>query len=132
MRDAVIVALWVGLLASYGSVSGQERSGASSLFEATRPTWEPTLSPWFAAAKPTTPSGNLFASQPNVDPKRSLPRTPVLGQQLHRVPGQSPTVICGMTLIPADPEVDAAMRRTVPNDGTRFTVRTVPPQICRQ
>jgi len=42
-----------------------------------------------------------------------------------------PTVVCGMTVIPADPTVDPKSIKKVPEDKKRtFTMRSVPPGIC--
>jgi hypothetical protein len=42
-----------------------------------------------------------------------------------------PQVVCGMTIIPADPTVDPRIRLTPPPSNTRHTMRMVPPSICR-
>lgn len=47
-----------------------------------------------------------------------------------KAPAQ-PTIICGMTVVPADPRVDPKMRVAAPARGVTFTMRTVPPTICR-
>ena len=44
-------------------------------------------------------------------------------------PGQR--VVCGMTIVPVDPEFDAAMPRVVPDRDTAFFIRRVPPQVCQ-
>ena len=43
----------------------------------------------------------------------------------------SPSVVCGMTMVPADPKVDPRMRVSVPDRGVTFTMRAVRPTICR-
>jgi hypothetical protein len=42
-----------------------------------------------------------------------------------------PSVVCGMTLVPADPKVDARMRVAPPDSGVTFTLRSVQPKICK-
>ena len=42
-----------------------------------------------------------------------------------------PSVVCGMTLIPADPKIDPRMRVSPPAGGATFTMRAVQPTICR-
>jgi hypothetical protein len=43
-----------------------------------------------------------------------------------------PKVVCGMTMIAGDPNVDPAMAKTRdPNDKTHYTMRVVPPPICK-
>ena len=39
---------------------------------------------------------------------------------------------CGLTLVPADPKVDARMMRVpAPDSGVTFTLRSVQPPICK-
>jgi hypothetical protein len=42
-----------------------------------------------------------------------------------------PTVVCGMTLVPADPKFDPQMRVTVPDRGAAYSMRAVPPTVCK-
>jgi hypothetical protein len=42
-----------------------------------------------------------------------------------------PAVVCGMTLVPADPKADPKMRKGTPHPGVTFTLRAVPPTICK-
>ena len=42
----------------------------------------------------------------------------------------APNILCGMTIVPADPKVDRAMVKPAPN-GT-FTLRTITPPVCRE
>ena len=93
-----------------------------------------------AAQQPTNalppkekPFGNLFGPPTKTpSPPRFLFPTPALNQhpELHLVP--KPTVVCGLTLIPADPKVDPAIRHDVPEDGPRFLIRSVDPKLCRR
>ena len=82
-----------------------------------------------------SPFGNLFApkSKPRSTPRFLFPTpTPTLKQSpdVHLAP--EPTVVCGLTLIPADPNVDPAIRHEVPEDGPRFLIRSVDPKLCRR
>jgi hypothetical protein len=43
---------------------------------------------------------------------------------------RQPTVVCGMTVIPADPSIDPGIRFTPPKDTTTFTIRAVQPELC--
>jgi hypothetical protein len=75
------------------------------------------------------PPGSLFApSSKPPSPPRFLFPTPTPDVRL----APKPTVVCGMTLIPADPNVDPGIRREVPEDGSRFSIRSVDPTICRR
>ncbi len=42
-----------------------------------------------------------------------------------------PTVVCGMTLIPIDPNFDPKSRSVVPETGTRYTYRPFTNSVCR-
>lgn len=43
-----------------------------------------------------------------------------------------PRVVCGMTVIPLDPNVDPKMIRIVPQQGdTRHTIRAITPPVCK-
>lgn len=42
----------------------------------------------------------------------------------------APTVVCGMTVVRADPKADPKMRVAPKNDGVKYAMRTVPPSIC--
>jgi hypothetical protein len=42
-----------------------------------------------------------------------------------------PEIKCGMTMIPADPNIDPRMAVSPPADGTSFTIRAIEPPICR-
>ena len=44
--------------------------------------------------------------------------------------GDLPRVVCGMTVIPADPSVDPAMVKAPPGDRV-FIIRSVNPPLCR-
>ena len=42
-----------------------------------------------------------------------------------------PRVVCGMTVIPADPNIDPKIFVERPPDPTRYTMRIVPPPVCK-
>ena len=42
-----------------------------------------------------------------------------------------PSVVCGMTLIPADPTIDPKIRVAPKDDRVKYAMRVVPPTICR-
>ena len=50
-------------------------------------------------------------------------------QQLH--PVQQPIVICGLTLLHADPKSDANIRVRPPSAGVNPMIGRVTPQVCR-
>ena len=78
------------------------------------------------------PRANLFGSQlspPSTpsSPPRFLFPTPAPNVRL----APKPTVVCGMTLIPGDPNVDPGIRRDVPENGPKFPIGSVDPKLCR-
>lgn len=42
-----------------------------------------------------------------------------------------PRVVCGMTLIPIDPNVDPKIRVVPPQGDTRYTIRAITPPVCK-
>lgn len=102
MRWAVAFAAAAGLtLAMALPVGAQDFKPPTKLFDQKKPALKPYVVDW--GARPST-------DQP--------------------VPPKS-TVVCGMTLVPADPKVDPKMRKAAPDAGVTFTLRAVPPAICR-
>jgi hypothetical protein len=43
--------------------------------------------------------------------------------------GESPRVVCGMTILPVDPSTDPRMVKAPPAD-TRFVIRAIKPPLC--
>jgi len=84
-------------------------------------------------SQPRNPWANLFTGQLKVDPTRpSPPKASLLGQRPAQRPAQAFRVLCGMTLIPADPKIDAGIRHPVPENGPKFSIQTFPPPACQQ
>ena len=82
-----------------------------------------------------SPFGNVFApkSKPPSTPRFLFPTpTPTFNQPPDARLAQKPTVVCGLTLIPADPNVDPGIRYEVPEDGPKFLIRSVEPRLCRR
>ena len=79
------------------------------------------------------PFTNLFARE--LQPPAPAPVTvalPIAVVSATPLVDKHPRVVCGMTLVPVDPDLDAAMRRVVPETGPKFTIRLVPPRLCGQ
>ena len=79
------------------------------------------------------PKANLFGSQlspPSTpsSPPRFLFPTPAPNVRL----APKPTVVCGMTLIPGDPNIDPGIRHDVPENGPKFPIGSVDPKACRR
>jgi hypothetical protein len=67
---------------------------------------------------------NLFQPQPFDRIARAQQRLQAT------VDAAKPRVVCGMTLIPADPKVDPKMVIEPKADQTRYTIRAIDPPIC--
>jgi hypothetical protein len=82
-----------------------------------------------AGAQQFKPPVDLFVE------KKAAPKPPVVDWSWRPSTDQrsisTPTVICGMTLVPADPKVDPKMRVARPARGVDFTMRVVPPTVCK-
>jgi hypothetical protein len=85
------------------------------------------------------PSANAFVNpfaakrQPASTPRFLFPTpAPTLQQSRNGRLGQKPTVVCGLTLIPGDPNVDPAIKREAPDDSSKFSIGSVEPKVCRQ
>jgi hypothetical protein len=101
MRCAVAFAAAGLTLAMALPVGAQDFKPPMNLFGQKRPAFKPYIVDWGA--------------RPSADQK-STPK---------------PTVVCGTTLVPADPKVDPKIRKAVPDAGVTFTLRAVPPAICK-
>jgi hypothetical protein len=129
MRRALMVGGWATLFAAVlqPAVTGQTPSATSGA-GASQP---------FTARQPqsrTTPYDTLFQvpgqPRPTRDPLPDWWRTTAPFAAPGTVP-ERPALVCGMTVIPADPAIDPKMRREPAPDGTRYTLRTIEPPICR-
>ena len=82
-----------------------------------------------AGAQEFKPPANLFGQ------KTPAPTPPKIDwnwrPSVDRNALAAPTVVCGMTLVPADPKVDPKMRVELPERGVTFTMRVVPPTVCK-
>lgn len=80
------------------------------------------------AAEDFTIHADLFGQ------KKAAPRPPAVdwsrGPAADPNAAQKPSVVCGMTLIPADPRVDPKIR-VAPSDNVAYTMRIVEPRICK-
>jgi hypothetical protein len=83
-----------------------------------------------ATHSPATTRSNPYATlfQPRTTPSpRFDTRTPPGGTTAR----QGPRMVCGMTIITADPGIDPGISAPAPPTTTRFTIRAVEPPICR-
>lgn len=77
---------------------------------------EPPSSPSFIVPKQERP---LF---PNQFPRQL---------RAQAAEANTPKVVCGMTVIPVNPKLDPKFVIPPPDTGTKYTMRVVPPAICR-
>lgn len=85
----------------------------------------PSVAP--AQTPQAKPYESLFAPSGQIRPAPPAPRVVVP----EREAAPKPRVVCGMTLIPADPTVDPRIAVTPPQTATRYTILAVPPPMCR-
>ena len=80
------------------------------------------------------PLGNLLAPSSKPPSPRFLFPTPnpSIKQPSDARLAPNPTVVCGLTVIPGDPNVDPGIRHEVPADGPRYLIRSVDPALCRR
>lgn len=77
----------------------------------------------------TTGFGTLRPAQP--DPFRKLFEVqPDLKAAPPPAAAAKPKIVCGMTIIPADPTIDPKMRLAPKSDGVNYTIRAIDPPIC--
>jgi hypothetical protein len=96
---------------------------------------------WLGAASSARAQGNLVPKPGGAftPPQGSKPLFPsILKNQEEarlrleaRAALRAPTAMCGMTVIPATPEVDPKSIKKAPTDK-KYTMRFVPPSMCGQ
>jgi hypothetical protein len=102
MRRAHVLVATALIVALRVPTAAQELKPPADLFRQKKP-----------AAKP--PAIDWNARVPSVDESRT----------------GSPLIVCGMTLVPADPKVDPKFRVTAPEGPVSYAMRKVPPPICK-
>ena len=120
MRITAIIAFVAVVHIGSASIAAQQANSGS-------PNANPFENLFVPSSKPPSPPRFLFPTPtpiPTPTPRLDHPPDVRLAPQ--------PTVVCGLTLIPADPNVDPAIRHEVPEDGSRFLIRSVEPRVCRR
>ena len=92
--------------------------------------------PVFAQRLPTAGSSARFgALRPQSDPYRKLFQTPPVTKSavLPAVKEEPPkrTVVCGLTIVPGDPQIDPKFFVTKKNETIDYTLRKVAPPVCK-
>lgn len=67
--------------------------------------------------------------------KKPAPKPPKIDWNMRPSPEPAqaprPAVICGMTVIPADPKLDPKIALKPRDNGTKYTLKVVEPTVCR-
>ena len=89
-----------------------------------------TAQPLFAQApvKPAPSSSGPVRPSP-VNPYRNLFQPRDARPASPSEPAKA-AIVCGMTVIQADPSLDSKMVSPPKGDGVKYTIRAVPPPIC--
>jgi len=80
--------------------------------------------PAFAGQLSSKPYKQLF--DPQASAKEALRQAPAQG----KVPPR-PKLVCGMVIVPADPNVDPKMAKTPQQSGVEYKIRVIEPPICK-
>ena len=75
-------------------------------------------------AERQTPYSKLFQA-PEVKPQPAEP------SPADAPATREPRVVCGMTIIPADPSIDPKIQITLPPSDVRHTIRVFSPPLCK-
>jgi hypothetical protein len=88
------------------------------------------------AQPPAQSRGAVMSGMTLQPPKLTSPqpyvfRNPIPAKKRAHTHGK-PTVVCGLTVVDADPTFDTAIRRPArrPGDMTKFTMRAIQPTVC--
>jgi hypothetical protein len=73
--------------------------------------------------------GNLYGRLFKTSDLRTA--TPVRQHSAPRPETSQPRVVCGMTLIPIDPNVDPKIYVEPRRGDMRYSIRAIPPPVCR-
>ena len=82
-----------------------------------------------AAAQGFKPPSDLFGQQ---TPAPKPPRVDWNWRpQVEAAQPAKPSVVCGLTVILADPKIDPKMALKPPDNGTKYTLKIVEPTVCK-
>jgi hypothetical protein len=127
MRHTVVTVLVVGVVVGFAAAAAAQQTSAGGSLSAR---------PWFSSEpQAPKPLGDLFPKRKPLTEKQldllaAAARQRRFGQLL-QLPAQS-TVVCGMTLVPADPTIDPTIRHAPPADGQLFAMSKIVPRDCQK
>jgi hypothetical protein len=128
----VIAALVIGVLGAHSSVLAQQPplSAVPRLDPPVRVEQPHQLS--FVKPPPLhSQPWNLFGV-PRKTSKTTTPTLVSVPSLQPPPPTTRPAVVCGLTLIPADSSLDAAIRRPLPTNDALFAMRSIVPTECQR
>jgi hypothetical protein len=109
------------LLAPVHATTGAQGAGAGQREAAVRVAVELKARPLFHAPD-KNPYARLFEAPAPAAPQRTVEA---------RAPSARPRVVCGMTIIPADPTIDPGIVVATPqSDGVTYAIRRITPPVC--
>ena len=78
-------------------------------------------------------SGSQPAPTRRADPYKKLFQPPPLEQmaRAQRPTSSAPRIVCGMIVIPTDPNIDPKIFIERKPDDTRYTIRSIEPPVCK-
>lgn len=84
-----------------------------------------------AVASAQQARSNPYSKLFDADVKKAAAQQQVRQQVPQAQAQQRPRVVCGMTMVPADPKIDSKMVIEVPRrDDVRHTIRAIEPPTC--
>ncbi len=128
MRKRLAVLVFAAILVLPGISRAETEQGPPQPTQSLRTQIELTVSASDSAVRAKDPYRSLF---PPAGPGSATPdRT--AGQAVPAPsPNARPSVVCGLTVIPVDPNIDPGIRRVVPDTGPRFTYRPFTTKACQ-
>jgi hypothetical protein len=131
MRVSLGLSLVAAMFAGVPSLCAQQAPGGLST-QSSPASVEATLRLRLAAAQAVTRFESRFGKPGKPAFKRPFVFTTPPSDRTGEQVSQQPAVVCGMTLIPADPKLDSAMRHAVPDRDLKFAIRAIVPDDCRR
>jgi hypothetical protein len=143
--SALVASALMALVAASAATAGQAAPPVAPVAPGAPPsgTWHllpaptPRVSPYdrlFVAPPRDAPPPVRFAPVQRVTPRVAPRVSPQVAPRVapsSATPRPAPKVVCGLTVVPGDPDVDRGIAARMPDASTRFTMRSVEPAVCR-